>query len=197
MTALAARAPMPATYDDLLALPEHLIGEIIDGDLIASPRPAPAHAAATSSVGSALHAPYHRRSGDPNGPGGWWILDEPELHLGRHVLVPDLAGWRRERLPALPETAYFALPPDWVCEVVSPGSVRRDRVQKMRIYGEFGVAWLWLVVPEQQLVEVFERQGDRWLLAGTAVGDEAEARLPPFDAVPLDLARWWDVGDPL
>lgn len=191
MAALPQGKPEPATYAGLVALPDNVIGEIVDGELVASPRPAPAHALSSSTIGMDM-APFHRRPGGPHGPGGWWILDEPELHLGRHVLVPDLAGWRREGMPQLPTTAYFERPPDWVCEVVSPASVRRDRVQKMGIYGEFDVRWLWLVDPQQQLVEVFERQGHAWMLAATAVGDDCEARLPPFDAVVLDLSRWWE-----
>ena len=140
-----ATARRLATYDDLFNLPEHLIGEILHGQLITQPRPAPRHARRTSVIGAELMAPYDKGRG---GPGGWWILDEPELHLGPHILVPDLAGWRRERMPVFPETAYFTLAPDWVCEVLSPGTARIDRVVKMPLYAEQGVAWLWLVDPE-------------------------------------------------
>ena len=114
-----------AEYRDLFELPEHVIGEILNGQLITQPRSAPKHARASSIVGSELVGPYDQGRG---GPGGWWILDEPEMHLGPHILVPDLAGWRRERMPALPDEAYFALAPDWVCEVLSPGTARIDRV---------------------------------------------------------------------
>lgn len=136
----------PATYADIMALPDHVVGEILDDELVVSPRPAPAHAFASSGIGMDL-GPFHRRLGGPGGPGGWWIIDEPELHLGPHVLVADLAGWRRERMPVRPQTAWFELAPDWVCEVQSPRTARRDRVQKMRMYGEHGVRWLWLVDP--------------------------------------------------
>jgi Uma2 family endonuclease len=120
-----------ATYEDLLQVPEHLVAEIIHGQLVTHPRPAPRHARASSSLGDELVSPFDKGRG---GPGGWWILDEPELHLGAHVLVPDLAGWRRERMRSLPDTAWFELAPDWVCEVLSPGTARLDRVEKLPIY---------------------------------------------------------------
>src|SRR5215475_12407465 len=123
-----------ATYADLIAVPEHLIAEIIDGELITGPRPAPPHALACSAIGSVLFDRFNGPPGGAPGPGGWWILYEPELHFGDDVLVPDLAGWRRERMPALPDLAYFELAPDWACEVVSPHSGRLDRVRKMPIY---------------------------------------------------------------
>jgi Uma2 family endonuclease len=136
-----------ATYDDLIAVPEHLIAEIIDGELITSPRPAPPHALACSGILSVL---FDRFNGPPGGgessPGGWWILYEPELHFGDDVLVPDLAGWRRDRMPDLPEIAYFTLAPDWVCEVISPSSGRLDRVRQMPIYARERVEHVWLVV---------------------------------------------------
>ena len=134
--------PKPATYDDILALPEHVVGEIIDGERFVSPRPAPRLATASSVIGADLVGRCHRRPGDPRGPGGWWILDEPELHVTGHVLVPDLADWRREHMAELPTTAYFDLAPDWVCEVVSPKSRRLDRMKKMPKYAEMGVTWL-------------------------------------------------------
>jgi len=194
MTALPAKKL--ATYEDLLRLPEHVVGEILDGELIVSPRPAPRHAAASSGSGADVYAAFHRKSGGPLGPGGWWILDEPEIHLHRQILVPDVAGWRRERLPALPARPWFELAPDWVCEVISPHSGRRDRIQKARIYREFGVEWYWLIDPLQQTVEVWHGQGERWLVEGVWGGDDGEARMPPFDATPLDLSRWWEGGPP-
>ena len=113
------RTRRPATYDDVLKVPNHLVAEILDGELHVSPRPSPRHAAASSGLGGALWGPFDRGRG---GPGGWRILDEPELHLAADVLVPDLAGWRRDRLPTLPEQPYFDLAPDWVCEVISPST---------------------------------------------------------------------------
>jgi Uma2 family endonuclease len=194
MTARQARAP--ATYDDLRALPDNVTGELIDGELHASRRPAPPHAFAGSALGADVHSAFHRKPGGPDKPGGWWIVDEPELHLGQHVLVPDLAGWRRARMPHYPPTAYFELVPDWVCEIVSPASQRRDRVLKMALYGELTVRWLWLVDPLRQTVEAFERDSDRWTVAGVAVDDETAARLPPFEAVELEVARWWEGAPP-
>ena len=131
------RAGRKATYEDLLAVPDHLIAEIIDGELVTSPRPASPHTLASSAVGSDLFGRFHRGVGTES-PGGWWILDEPELHLGDDVLVPDLAGWRRERMPTVPTAAFFELAPDWVCEIVSPSSARYDRVIKQDIYARRG-----------------------------------------------------------
>ena len=126
-----------ATYEDLLAVPEHLVAEILFGRLVTHPRPAPRHAVARSALGSVLGPPFQFGRG---GPGGWIFMVEPELHLGAHVVVPDLAAWRRERLPALPETAWIEIAPDWVCEVLSPSTERYDRGDKRLIYAEAGVA---------------------------------------------------------
>ncbi|HRZ07888.1 MAG TPA: Uma2 family endonuclease, partial [Candidatus Competibacteraceae bacterium] len=140
---MPATARKFATYEDLFDLPDNVVGEIIHGQLITHPRPAPKHASAASTLGMTIGPPYHR--GRDGGPGGWRILDEPELHLGPHILVPDLAGWRRERMPALPDLAYFTLPPDWICEVLSPGTARTDRADKMPIYAAQGIPFLWLI----------------------------------------------------
>ena len=184
----AASPNRPASYADLVALPEHLVGEIIDGELIVSPRPAPRHALASSHLGAELTGPFGRGKG---GPGGWWILDEPELHFGRQVLVPDLAGWRRERMPKLPETAWFETVPDWVCEVLSPSTGLVDRTRKLRIYGEQKVPWLWLVDPSTRTVEILRLEGPEWVMAGN-FGGEQQARLPPFDAIELELGSLWE-----
>ena len=172
-----------ATYDDLLAVPPNRVAEIVDGELHASPRPASRHALASSRLGSELGPPFDRGRG---GPGGWWILDEPELHLGEDVLVPDLAGWRRERMPQFPDTAFFTLAPDWVCEVVSPGTERLDRARKMPAYAREGVAHLWLLNPVARTLEVYRRAEGRWLLLTTHEG-AAQVRAEPFDALELDL----------
>jgi len=189
---LAAPQQKLATYQDIIDLPAHVVGEIVNGELVVSPRPAPAHAGASSVAGMDVGNAYHRKPGDPAGPGGWWIYDEPELHLGRHVLVPDLAGWRRERMPTRPTTAWFELAPDWVCEVVSPKSAGHDRIAKARIYLQEGIEWFWLVDPTNQYVEVLHNAGEHWIVRGTWSGDDAAAHIPPFDAVPIDLARWWE-----
>lgn len=181
---------MTATLADLAALPDTLVGEIVAGDLYASPRPAPRHARASSSIGGDLHAPFDRGRG---GPGGWIILDEPELHLDEDVMVPDLAGWRVETLADFPETAYFEVAPDWVCEVISAGTARLDRALKLPRYARAGVGHAWIVDPINRTVEVYRRTDAGWLLVGTYDGDTV-ARLEPFDAIELDLAAWWQLS---
>jgi Uma2 family endonuclease len=178
-----------ATYADLLKVPDTLVAEILDGELLTSPRPASPHARASSTLRGALD-PFDRRIGGPGGPGGWWILFEPELHLGADILVPDLAGWRRERMPVLANVAYFELAPDWVCEVVSPSTARVDRVRKVPIYAREGVSHLWLLDPLQQTLEVFRLEGQRWVLVSTHGGAES-VRAEPFAALELDMSRWW------
>lgn len=176
-----------ATYEDLVALPDHLVGQIIDGELIASPLPAIDHQRSASILGIHLGVPFDVGRG---GPGGWWILDETELHLGENVLVPDLAGWRRARLPALPREPYFTLAPDWVCEILSPSTARVDRMKKLAIYARESVAHAWLVDPALETLEVFRRQNEAWLLVLTAGGDDV-VRAEPFDAIELDLSGLW------
>jgi Uma2 family endonuclease len=180
----------PATYDDLLRVSDHLVAEILDGELVVSPRPAIPHAAASSGIGGDLHGPFHGPPGGPRGPGGWWILDEPELHLGSDVVVPDLAGWRRERLPALRDEPFFTLAPDWVCEVISPRTAGIDRVRKMNIYAREGVVHLWLVDPTARTLEVYRLQAGQWLVAATFAGSE-RVRVPPFEAIEIEMGRWW------
>ncbi len=176
-----------ATYDDLYALPANRVGEIVHGVLHSHPRPAPRHSRSASILGGNLVSPFDIGR---DGPGGWWILDEPECHLGAHVLVPDLAGWRRERMPALPETAWFELTPDWVCEILSPGTARLDRVQKMPIYAVAGVEHLWLVDPDLRTLEAYRREGNSWLLLG-GHADQDVVRVAPFDAIELELRLLW------
>jgi Uma2 family endonuclease len=178
-----------AAYEDLLKVPDILIAEILDGELITSPRPASPHARATSVIRGELD-PFDRRPGGPGGPGGWWILFEPEVHLGADILVPDLAGWRRERMPVLRDVPYFEQVPDWVCEVVSPSTGRLYRVRKMPIYLREQVAHIWLVDPLQRTLEVYRLEGQRWVLVGTH-GDTEMVRAEPFEAIELDMNRWW------
>ena len=186
--------PKRATYQDLLALPDNVVGEIVNGELVVSPRPAPPHAFASSAMGADLNQAFHRKPGGPGGPGGWWILDEPELHLHGDVLVPDLAGWRRERMTSAPSTAAFELPPDWVCEIISPSSVRHDRMRKLPIYAREQVAWTWLVDPVARTLEVYQLDAaGRWVLL-QVFGEDSEplVRVQPFEAIELELARWWE-----
>lgn len=185
-----AHARRKATYDDLRALPEHLVAEIVDGVLYASPRPAVPHTLAASAIGAALFDRFNRPSDGPDAPGGWWILDEPELHLGPDVLVPDHAGWRRGRMPACPKTAAIDLAPDWVCEVVSPATGVLDRRRKMPVYAREQVRHLWIVDPVLRTLEVYRLEGGRWVVLSTH-GEAETVRVEPFDAVELDTARWW------
>lgn len=178
-----------ATYEDLLQVPDILIAEIIDGELITSPRPAFPHARAASVIAQDL-SPFDRRPGSPSGPGGWWILFEPELHLGPDILVPDLAGWRRERMPRLENVPYSELAPDWVCEVVSPSTGRLDRVRKMRIYARERVGHVWLVDPLLHTLEVYRLEGQQWVVASTHEGTET-VHAEPFAGIELDMGRWW------
>jgi Uma2 family endonuclease len=176
-----------ATYEDVLNAPEHKVAEILDGELFLSPRPSNRHAAATSRLGISLGS-FDDSQGTP--PGGWWLLDEPELHLGDDVLVPDIGGWRRERMPAIPDTPFFALAPDWVCEVLSPSTERIDRVRKLRIYAAAGVAHAWLVNPAERTLEVLRLRDGSWTIVAVWF-DTDIVRAPPFDAIELVLQRLW------
>ena len=181
------RARKPATYQDVLDAPTNRVAEVVDGCLYTHPRPAGPHAEAASVLGMDLGNPFHRGRG---GPGGWIILYEPELHLGADILVPDVAGWRRSRLPAVPNAAYFELAPDWACEVLSPATALLDRTRKLPIYAREGVAHLWLVDPRVRSLEVFRLDGETYRLAATH-GEAEVVRAEPFDAVPLELAALW------
>ena len=180
-------APQYATYQDIEDLPSNMVGEIIHGILHAHPRPAPRHALSSSSLGVDISGPYQLGRG---GPGGWWILDEPELHLGDDIFVPDLAGWKRERMPALPETAWFELEPDWICEVLSPSTARLDRAEKMPLYAHYGVSYCWLVDPDLQTLEAYKLVDQRWLLLKTLDKDKMVS-IEPFDATEFCLADLW------
>ena len=176
-----------ATYQDLLEVPDTMVAEILDGELYASPHPAMRHSLVVSALGGQLWGPFGHGRG---GPGGWWLLDEPELHFGDEVLVPDLAGWRRERLPEIPDTAAISLAPDWICEVVSPSTERIDRVRKLPIYAREGVGHAWLVNPLTKTLEVFRRAQAGWVLASTHGGDDA-VRAEPFETFEIQLPELW------
>jgi hypothetical protein len=177
--------PRPATYADIEALPPHVVGEIVFGVLHAHPRPAPRHAVATSAINTKVAEPFQFGGG---GPGGWIFMNEPELHLGEHVVVPDIAGWKRERLTPFPDTAYIETPPDWLCEVLSPSTNKLDRTDKLSIYAEFGVGHCWYVDPIARTLEVFALVGDKWQLAAT-FKDADPVTAPPFEVhtFPLDV----------
>jgi Uma2 family endonuclease len=173
-----------ATYADLCDVPEHFVAEMFDGELYASPRPAMPHAHASSVLMQTLGS-FHR-----SGPGGWLIVFEPELHFGNDVLVPDIAGWRRERLPTLPAVAYMTLAPDWVCEVLSASTERIDRGQKLQRYARASVAHVWLLDPAQQSLEVLALEHEQWKSLGRHEGS-AVVRAAPFDALELELGALW------
>jgi hypothetical protein len=186
---MAEPAKRRATFEDLAAVPAHLIAEILHGALVTQPRPAAPHALAASALAGGLFGPFHRGAG--GGPGGWVILYEPELHLrGGNVLVPDVAGWRRERMPHVPDAAAFELPPDWVCEVLSRSTEATDRADKMPIYASEGVPNLWLVDPIARTLEAYRLEGKRWTLLGTW-RDDAQVRVEPFEAIELELNALW------
>ncbi|WP_437550992.1 Uma2 family endonuclease [Sorangium sp. So ce367] len=184
-----------ATYADLEAVPPNKVAELVRGTLHVFPRPAPKHAWTSSGLGAELIGPFQRGRG---GPGGWIILDEPEMHFPDphapgeiDALVPDIAGWRRERMPELPETAYFALAPDWICEVLSASTEDVDRDEKMPIYAREGVRHAWLVDPIQRTLEVYVLGAERRFGPAVVHRDAARVRIEPFDAVELDLAVLW------
>jgi Uma2 family endonuclease len=175
-----------ATYDDLVRVPEHFVAEMFDGELYASPRPALPHTRAAGVLLTKLGDPF-----DLGGvPGGWLILIEPELHFGNDVLVPDLAGWRRERLPAVPNDPYLTLAPDWICEVLSPSTESLDRGRKLGIYAREGVVHAWLVDPLQQTLEVLALEAGSLAQIAEHQG-EGSVRALPFDAIELDLRALW------
>jgi Uma2 family endonuclease len=176
-----------ATYEDLCAVPENFVAEILGGELYASPRPASRHSLAASVLAGKLMGPFHFGE---NGPGGWWLLNEPELHFGADVLVPDIAGWRRERMPTVPDVAHFTLAPDWVCEVLSPSTERIDRQKKLVIYAREHVRHAWLVNPLLQTLEVWRLESAHWSLVAVHEG-HAPVRIEPFDAVELLLGALW------
>jgi Uma2 family endonuclease len=172
------------------AAPSTVRAEVIGGVLSTQPRPAARHSTATSVLGEELGPPFRRGRG---GPGGWVFHDEPELHLGEgpDILVPDLAGWRRERLAHVAADAlFFDVAPDWICEVLSPSTHRHDRGHKLPVYAREGVGHVWLVDPSEQSVQVYRLTHSQYVVTAV-VGGDARVRLEPFDAVELDLALLW------
>lgn len=193
MKAPSSPKKRPATYADVEAAPEHLVAEIIDGELMTHPRPSPRHGVTANSLGDELTGPFQKGRG---GPGGWVFAVEPEVRFGQHLLVPDIAGWRRERLPGYPEANYFEIAPDWVCEVLSGSTEKRDRTIKMRIYGEAGIPHMWLIDPRLQILEAFANQASNWTKIGAWNSDDT-VRAAPFDAISFSLADLWPLDRPL
>ncbi len=190
MVGQALRQGRGADYRDVLGAPPHLVAEVVDGSLRTQPRPAPRHAWASSGLGARISPPFNYGDG---GPGGWWIVDEPELHLGEDILVPDLAGWRRERMPQFPDTAWFDVAPDWACEVLSPRTRKIDLYEKRPIYAREGVVHLWFVDPLARGLEAFELQDGQWLLIASLKDDE-DVTVPPFEAITFSLGDLWPDG---
>lgn len=182
-----------ATYADIEATPEHLVGELLDGALVTHPRPAPRHSLTFMALSDRLTGPFQF---DEDGPGGWVFMAEPELRLGENILVPDLAAWLSHRMPVTPDTATVDTPPDWVCEILSASTEVRDRTTKMRIYGETGVPFLWLLDPRQQMLETFELRDRQWVVMGGWTGN-VTVSAAPFDAIAFPLAKLWPLDRPL
>jgi Uma2 family endonuclease len=185
---MVAKARKPATREDLEALPETWRGEVIDGDLYAFPRPAAVHATVEASISGELEGPFRRGRG---GPGGWWILVEPGITIpGALEVSPDLAGWRRERLPRLPRKGSIEVVPDWVCEILSPSTRAYDLTVKRPFYARVGVPWCWYVDPDPRVLTVSRLEEGRWVELGIHPA-EAKVRAEPFNAIEIDLAEWW------
>ncbi len=190
---VAATKTRRATYEDVLAAPEHKVAEVLFGVLYTHPRPASPHARVASSLGGELHGPFDRGRG---GPGGWIVLDEPELHLGDDIVVPDLGGWRRERMPKIAATAFFTLAPDWVCEVLSPSTRKVDQTDKLEVYGRERVSHVWHLDPIDRTLVVMRLENGRYSILATHKDDDV-VRAEPFDAIELSLAILWaDVERP-
>ena len=185
-----ARDRRDELYEAYLRVPEHKHAEIVNGTLYVMSRPGPRHADAASTLTAELGMPFRRGRG---GPGGWWILFEPELHLRpKEPVIPDVAGWRLERMPQLPDTAHFTLAPDWVCEVLSRSTEKLDRDEKLPYYAAHGVQHVWLLDPIDKRLEVYllDSETGRWREVQIHQGDTA-VRAAPFDAIELDLSALW------
>ena len=185
MTKPSPRAP---TLADLDALPPGIVGEIINGVLYTMTKPRARHQLTSTGIGGDLRGPFYLGRG---GPGGWWIITEPGIELpNTPEISPDVAGWRRERMPELPVDEPIRLVPDWVCEILSKTTQRHDQLVKMPYYAEVGVSCSWIVDLEERVLTAQRLESSHWVTTGT-YRDETEARIAPFDAVPLNVADWW------
>ena len=183
----------PVTYQDVLDAPDGMRAEILDGELVMQARPMPEHDHVDSVLRTLLTAAFQLGGGGPGAPGGWWIMREPELHFGDpnfRTVDPDLAGWRKERMPVIERRKRYDVVPDWVCEILLPSTARSDRMKKMPIYADVGVKDLWLADPANRSLETYTLENGRWVLLAT-YGEEGEIAIPPFGAVSLPLAELW------
>lgn len=187
--ALPAEDRRRILYEAYQQVPSHQHAEIVHGTLYVMPRPAPSHANAASVLGFELGGPFQRGRG---GPGGWWILFGPELQLVElEPVVPDLAGWRVERMPELPDTAYFSVVPDWTCEVLSKSTEGLDKNEKLPLYATQGVQHVWLLDPIAKTLETHAYpDSGRWREVRVHQGD-VRVRVAPFQPIELDLAALW------
>ncbi len=176
-----------ATYQDVLDAPPYKVAEVVDGTLYIFDRPAFLHAIASSALGRYIGTPFNDGRG---GPGGWWIVDEPQIHLGEDIVVPDIAGWRRERMPVPPDVAYVTLAPDWVCEVLSPSTRKFDLGGKSAVYARAGVGYIWFVDPIARSLEARVLRSGKWVEIATLY-DDATVSLPPFEAISFSLGDLW------
>ena len=177
-----------ATYEDLYGIPENMVGEIIDGEVVVTPRPSGIHSNAAFALSAEIGPPYRLGRG---GPGGWIILYEPEIKFsGGDLLVPDFAGWRKERFPGWPSENWFSRAPDWVCEIISQSTASKDRVEKMRIYARDEVRYLWLIDPRYKTLEASRLESGKWLLLDAFTGND-RVRAEPFQEAEFDLGNLW------
>ena len=189
---MAEPAKHQATYADIEALPEGVRGEIINGALYTHPRPSPRHSIVATSLSVELGIPFQKGNG---GPGGWIFLFETEVKFGENLLVPDIAGWRKERFTKFPTTNWMTLRPDWVCEATSPSTALRDRHFKRDIYANAGVPHYWILDPRSRMLEVFELEKGKWNLFGTfSAGNDVAA--PPFESHSFPLDILWPFPEP-
>ena len=184
------RSQCKATYQDVLDSSPNMVAEVLAGTLHAHPRPAMRHAWASSRLGGRLDGPYGPEGDDP---GGWWIVDEPELHMGEDIVVPDFAGWRPETMPEYPDAAYCTIAPDWACKALSPSTLRIDLNEKRTIYAREGVSHLWFVDPDARTLGSFALRDGQWALLAT-LADDAPVALAPHDAISFPLDALWPAG---
>ncbi|MEY4579411.1 MAG: hypothetical protein RL701_4114 [Pseudomonadota bacterium] len=188
MTSPANKLDRPATHTDLAALPEGVHAELIAGVILTQLSPLPEHGKAQRVLGSHIGGPFDDDDGR-GGPGGWWIFPEVEVRLSEHVIVrPDLAGWRRERLPNPRGVRPITVVPDWVCEILSPSNAAHDRVTKRTLYASAGVAYYWLVDPAERVLEALALRDGGWFEVGV-FDHTAVTRIAPFEAVELEIGR--------